>query len=170
MRIVKFAAVTAFSLVALSACDNKKPAGETAKTETAKGYTLSAADNARFLKDYGARPDVKKTADGLMYRVIKAGTGATAQGPADMVTVYYKGNTIDGKVFDKTEDGKPASFPAGQLIPGWVEALTMMKEGDAWELVIPSNLGYGPEGAGGAIGPNQTLVFEMTLLKVQHAQ
>lgn len=73
-------------------------------------------------------------------------------------------------MFDQTKDGSPASFPAGHLIPGWVEALSMMKEGDEWELAIPSSLGYGEEGAGGVIPPNQTLVFRMTLLKVQPAQ
>src|SRR5258708_28691919 len=61
----------------------------------------------------------------------------------------------------------PATFPAGQLIPGWVEALQMMKVGDEWELVIPSALGYGEQGAGGVIPPNQTLVFQMALLNVQ---
>ena len=173
MRIVKFAAVAALSLVTLSACDNKK--AESKKTEApaaaAKGYTLSDADNARFMKDYEAREGVKKTADGLLYLVIKAGTGAKAQSPSDMVTVYYKGNMIDGKVFDQTETGQPRTFPIGQLIPGWVEALSMMKEGDEWELAIPSQLAYGPEGAGGGvIPPNQALVFSMTLLKVERAK
>ena len=74
---------------------------------------------------------------------------------------------INGKVFDQHNG---ATFPAGQLIPGWVEALSLMKEGDSWELVVPSDLGYGPDGAGGDIPPNQTLVFDMTLLKVKPAQ
>ncbi len=170
MRISKFVAVAALGLVALAGCDNKKPAGEAAKTEAPKTYDTSAESNAKFLADYAARSGVKKTADGLLYRVVKAGSGATAQGPEDVVTVYYKGNTIDGKVFDQTDPGQPRSFPAGHLIPGWVEALSMMKEGDEWELVIPSALGYGAEGAGDSIAPNQTLVFSMTLLKVQKAQ
>ncbi|HEX4507513.1 MAG TPA: FKBP-type peptidyl-prolyl cis-trans isomerase, partial [Alphaproteobacteria bacterium] len=155
-----------------TAC-GKTPSGEAAKTatsETAKTYSLSPEDNKRFLADYAARGDVKKTADGLLYRVVKAGTGAMPIGPNDQVTVYYKGNTIDGKVFDQTDPGQPRTFPAGMLIPGWVEALSMMKEGDEWELVIPSQLGYGSTGAGDTIKPDQTLVFSMTLLKVQHAQ
>jgi FKBP-type peptidyl-prolyl cis-trans isomerase len=69
-------------------------------------------------------------------------------------------------VFDQTDPGQSATFPAGALIPGWVEALQLMKEGDEWEIVIPSDLGYGPAGAGGVIPPNQTLVFNMALLKV----
>jgi FKBP-type peptidyl-prolyl cis-trans isomerase len=169
MRILQIAAVAALGLVTLSACDNKKE--ETAKSVPAKTYTLSEADNKQFLADYAAREGTKKTADGLMYRVIKAGTGASPKSPGDMVTVYYKGSTIDGKVFDQTEQGEPRSFPVGALIPGWVEALNLMKEGDEWELAIPSELGYGAEGAGGGvIPPNQALVFTMTLVRVEKPQ
>ena len=85
-----------------------------------------------------------------------------------MVTVFYKGALINGKVFDRTKDD-PAQFPAGSLIPGWVEALKLMKTGDTWELAIPSELGYGPDGAGDTIPPNQTLVFTMSLVKVEYA-
>jgi FKBP-type peptidyl-prolyl cis-trans isomerase len=169
MRIVKFVAVAAFGLIALAAC-HKKPATHDHAAAPAKTYTLSAADNTRFLADYAARSGVHKTADGLMYRVVKAGNGPTAQSPQDIATVTYKGSTIDGKIFDQTEPGQPRSFPVGRLIPGWVEALSMMKEGDDWELAIPASLGYGAQGAGDAIPPNQTLVFEMHLLKVQPAQ
>jgi len=84
-----------------------------------------------------------------------------------MVNVTYKGWLIDGTVFDETPPGQTANFPAGALIPGWVEALQLMKEGDEWEIVVPSELGYGAQGAGGVIPPNQTLVFNMALLGVQ---
>ena len=87
-----------------------------------------------------------------------------------MVTVTYKGALINGQVFDQTNPGDTATFPAGRLIPGWVEALSLMKEGDAWEIVIPSNLGYGEQGAGTDIPPSQTLVFQMELLHVDPAQ
>ena len=139
----------------LAACEKKADAAKPA-------YDLTAASNKKYLADNAARPGVFKTADGLQYRVIKAGAGKTPQRPDDMVTVKYKGSLINGKVFDQTKDGQTASFPAGNLIPGWVEALSMMKEGDEWELVIPSDLGYGPEGAGKDIPGNQTLVFDMT--------
>ena len=161
MQILKIAAIAALGLVALAGCD-KKPASHPAKT-----YDLSPQANASFIADFAARKGVHKTADGLLYRVVKAGQGAGAQSPADIATVTYKGSRIDGKVFDQQE--KPVDFPIGRLIPGWVEALSMMKEGDEWELVVPANLGYGADGAGDAIPPNQTLVFEMTLLKVQKA-
>jgi len=133
-------------------------------------YDLSKASNQKYLADNAAKPGVFKTADGLQYRVIKSGAGKTPQRPDDMVTVRYKGWLINGKVFDQTKGNDTASFPAGGLIPGWVEALSMMKEGDEWELVIPSELGYGPDGAGdGAIPGGQTLVFDMTLVKVDPA-
>ena len=150
------------ALTLLAACE-KKPA------DAAPAYDLSAAANTKFMAANAAKPGVHKTADGLQYRVIKAGTGKTPQSPDDMVSVTYKGWMINGKVFDQTK-GAPASFPAGGLIPGWVEALSMMKEGDEWELVIPSDLGYGSEGAGADIPPNQTLVFDMTLVSVTPAR
>jgi len=133
-------------------------------------YDLSAASNQKFLADYAAQPGAFKTQDGLQYRVLKAGKGKSPQSGDDTVTVTYKGWLINGKVFDQTKEGQTAEFPAGQLIPGWVEALSLMKEGDSWELVVPSDLGYGPDGAGDDIPPNQTLVFNMTLLKVTPAQ
>jgi FKBP-type peptidyl-prolyl cis-trans isomerase len=77
---------------------------------------------------------------------------------------------VDGRVFDQTPPGQAASFPAGHLIPGWVEALSKMKEGDEWELVIPAALGYGAEGAGSDIPPNATLVFTLSLISVAPAQ
>jgi FKBP-type peptidyl-prolyl cis-trans isomerase len=99
--------------------------------------------------------------------VIVSGHGRQVQSPADIVTVTYKGWTIDGHVFDRTDHGQTASFPAGGLIPGWVEALRMMHAGDEWQLVIPAELGYGAEGAGADIPPNQTLVFTMQLISVK---
>jgi len=167
------AVATACGLI-LAGC-NQQQASNT-KTETAApGATAGlppAADmspeaNKKFLDDNAKRAGVKTTADGLQYRVIKAGTGKMPTAPTDNVTVTYKGSLITGMVFDQTQDGMPATFPAGQLIPGWVEALQMMKEGDEWELVIPSNLGYGAAGAGGVIPPDQTLIFTMALLKVE---
>ena len=127
---------------------------------------LSPESNQQFLADNAKRPGVMVLPDGLQYRAIKSGNGKSPT-PNDLVTVTYRGQLINGMVFDETQPGKTATFPAGQLIPGWVEALQKMKEGDEWELVIPSNLGYGEAGAGGVIPPNQTLVFDMALLKVE---
>lgn len=140
------------------------------KAAPAAKYDLSAASNQKFLADNAAKPGVVKTKDGLQYRVLKAGHGKSPQYADDQVTVSYKGWMINGKVFDQTKPGQTATFPAGQLIPGWIEALSLMKEGDTWELVIPSELGYGEQGAGADIPPNQTLVFDMTLQKVTPAR
>jgi FKBP-type peptidyl-prolyl cis-trans isomerase FklB len=126
---------------------------------------LGAPANAAYLAANAKKAGVVSV-PGIQYQVIKHGRGAQP-GRHDCVTVNYKGSLIDGKVFDATKPGKPATFPAGALIPGWVEALQMMHAGDKWKLVIPAGLAYGKGGAGdGLISPNQTLVFEIELLKV----
>lgn len=119
-----------------------------------------------FLLENGKRAEVHTTPSGLQYEVLKEGDGAqpTAQ---DQVEVHYTGKLIDGTVFDSSEErGMPATFGVTQVIPGWVEALQLMKAGSRWRLFIPSNLAYGPNGAGGVIGPNATLIFDVELLKV----
>jgi len=119
-----------------------------------------------FLNENGKRAEVMTTASGLQYEVIKAGDGMQPTA-ADQVTVHYTGKLIDGTVFDSSvERGEPATFGVTQVIPGWVEALQMMKEGAKWRLFIPSALAYGPNGAGGVIGPNATLIFDVELIKV----
>ena len=119
-----------------------------------------------FLKENGSREGVKTTESGLQYEVIEEGNGAMPKA-GDDVTVHYTGTLIDGTVFDSSvERGAPATFGVTQVIPGWVEALQMMKEGAKWRLFIPSNLAYGPNGAGGIIGPNATLIFDVELIKV----
>ena len=119
-----------------------------------------------FLKENGTREGVKTTESGLQYEVLEEGNGAMPKA-GDDVTVHYTGTLIDGTVFDSSvERGAPATFGVTQVIPGWVEALQMMKEGAKWRLFIPSNLAYGPNGAGGIIGPNATLIFDVELIKV----
>lgn len=119
-----------------------------------------------FMLENGKRAEVKTTSSGLQYEVIKEGDGPQPTA-SDQVEVHYTGKLIDGTVFDSSEErGVPATFGVTQVIPGWVEALQMMKAGSRWRLFIPSNLAYGPNGAGGAIGPNATLIFDVELLKV----
>jgi FKBP-type peptidyl-prolyl cis-trans isomerase len=163
MRSRIFTAVAAIALCAVAF-------GGPALAQGGSSYDLSPASNKKFLADNAARKGVVVLPSGLQYRVIKSGTGVSPKGPMDMVTVTYKGWLIDGKVFDQTQPGQTAQFQAGGLIPGWVEALRRMKEGDEWELVIPAALGYGAAGAGGAIPPNQTLVFDMQLSAVAPAR
>ena len=120
-----------------------------------------------FLARNAERDGVITTASGLQYEVLAAGDGPSPAA-TDLVTVHYTGTLIDGTVFDSSvERGQPAEFPANRLIPGWVEALQLMQVGDKWMLYIPSDLAYGERGAGGAIGPNQTLIFEIELLGVR---
>lgn len=120
----------------------------------------------KYLAENKTKEGVKTTASGLQYKVIKSGAGAMPSGD-DMVKVNYKGTLISGKVFDSSYDrGQPAEFGVKQVIPGWTEALQMMKVGDKWELAIPSNLAYG-EQAPPEIGPGQTLLFEVELLEIK---
>jgi len=147
-------------LVGLAACPGKA---------NPNSALLSPEANDRFLADNAKKGGVISL-PGIQYEVLQRGTGAQPT-KRDCVTVNYKGSLIDAKVFDKTEPGKPAVFPAGRLIAGWVEALQMMHVGDKWRLVIPAGLAYGKEGAGqGLIPPNQTLLFEVELLKVSAPQ
>ena len=121
----------------------------------------------KYLEENGKRVEVKTTASGLQYEVLKEGDGPMPKAE-DQVEVHYTGKLIDGTVFDSSVDrGVPATFGVTQVIPGWVEALQMMKSGSKWRLFIPSNLAYGPNGAPGSpIGPNATLIFDVELLKV----
>lgn len=127
---------------------------------------VNAKAGQEFLAENGKRVEVKTTASGLQYEVLEEGTGAQPSA-GDQVKVHYTGKLIDGTVFDSSvERGEPATFGVTQVIPGWVEALQLMKAGAKWRLFIPSNLAYGPNGAGGVIGPNQTLIFDVELLEV----
>ncbi|HEY5046439.1 MAG TPA: FKBP-type peptidyl-prolyl cis-trans isomerase [Rhizomicrobium sp.] len=128
--------------------------------------SLSAQANAAFLAANRQKPGVQQRSGGLQYRILQNGYGKRP-GPFDLVTVYYSGSLINGTVFDATEPGLPATFTVNQLIPGWTEALELMREGDHWQIVIPSEQAYGSRGAGdGKIPPNQTLVFDLQLVKV----
>lgn len=127
---------------------------------------VNEAAGEEFLGKNGQRSEVKITTSGLQYEVLEEGTGIQPKA-TDRVMVHYTGKLIDGTVFDSSvERGEPATFGVTQVIPGWVEALQLMKEGAKWRLFIPSNLAYGPNGAGGVIGPNATLIFDVELIKV----
>lgn len=129
-----------------------------------KEANIEAGKN--FLDENAQRDGVTTTESGLQYEVLKEGTGNSPK-ETDKVTVHYHGTLIDGTVFDSSVDrGEPATFPVNGVIPGWVEALQLMKEGAKYKLFIPSNLAYGERGAGGAIGPNSTLVFEVELISI----
>ena len=119
-----------------------------------------------FLDENGKKEGVTTTASGLQYEGLTNGTGATPV-ETDQVTVHYHGTLVDGTGFDSSvERGQPATFPVNGVIPGWVEALQLMNVGSKYKLYIPSDLAYGERGAGGSIGPNETLIFEVELLSI----
>ena len=132
----------------------------------AKMGEVNEAAGKKFLEENGKRVEVNVTPSGLQYEVLQEGTGKQPVA-SDSVTVHYTGKLIDGTVFDSSvERGVPATFGVTQVIPGWVEALQLMKEGAKWRLFIPAQLAYGPQGAGNIIGPNSTLIFDVELIKV----
>jgi len=129
---------------------------------------LSGPANDAYLAANSHKPGVVVRPSGLQYSIIKSGFGDRPR-VTDEVDVLYVGMLINGKVFDGTEPMTPAHFTVNKLIPGWTEALSLMRTGDKWHIVIPANLAYGARGAGdGLIPPNQVLVFDMELLSITH--
>jgi len=134
----------------------------------AQAGDISPQANREFLAAFAKKPGVVVLPSGLQYRIIKSGSGQTPTA-ADIVTVAYKGAMVDGIVFDETKGDETRQLPVADVIQGWKEALSLMKEGDEWDLVVPSTLGYGDAHAGsGRILPNQTLVFHLQLVAVRH--
>ena len=175
MSLGRFAALpfVVVASFALSACvfdlssDDPKPKVRAADACPARDEASWAKMQA-YLEANKLKDGVKVTETGLQYRVLQAGK-ENARKPtwASTVNVRYRGTLIDGTVFDETKPSDPpAEFEAGGVIKGWQEALTMMREGEKWETVIPSELAYGCKGKGD-IKPNQVLVFEIELLKIK---
>lgn len=119
-----------------------------------------------FLEQYAKEEGVVVLPSGLMYKVLRQGEGRKPS-VGDRVRVHYTGRTVDGQIFDSSESrGEPAEFGVTQVIAGWVEALQLMQEGSRWQLAIPHDLAYGSRGAGQAIAPYSTLIFDVELIKV----
>ncbi len=127
---------------------------------------MQAEEGEQFLKDNSDRDEITVTGSGLQYEVIESGDGESPTADST-VKVHYHGTLIDGTVFDSSVNrGEPIEFNVGGVIPGWTEALQLMKVGDKWKLFIPYQLAYGANGAGGVIGPYQALIFEVELLGI----
>lgn len=132
----------------------------------AKG-DVNMKKGTEFLAANKAKEGVVTLPSGLQYKIIKAGEGKKPAA-TDTVECHYKGTLIDGTEFDSSyRRGQPATFPVNGVIRGWQEALPLMPVGSKWQLFIPSDLAYGSRGAGGDIGPNETLIFEIELLGVK---
>lgn len=120
-----------------------------------------------FLAKNKSNDGVVTTASGLQYKILVAGTGAKPK-ETDTVDCHYEGRLIDGTIFDSSyKRGQSAQFPVNGVIPGWIEALQLMPVGSKWQLYIPSELAYGEYGAGEAIEPNSTLIFDVELLGIK---
>lgn len=125
----------------------------------------NAENGKKFLAENAKKSGVDTLSDGIQYKVIKKGDGATPT-ETDVVKVHYKGTLIDGTEFDSSiKRGEPAEFQLNRVIPGWTKALKQMPVGSKWEIFIPADQAYGPRG-GGPIGPNETLIFEVELLDI----
>ncbi|BBO26130.1 MAG: FKBP-type peptidyl-prolyl cis-trans isomerase [Pseudomonadota bacterium] len=132
----------------------------------AEQHKEAIAEGENFLAENAKRDGVVTTESGLQYEVLTTGEGAKPTADSTVRT-HYHGTLINGSVFDSSYDrGQPAEFPVGGVIKGWTEALQMMPVGSKWRLYVPHNLAYGEQGAGGAIAPYSTLVFDVELLDI----
>lgn len=131
-----------------------------------KRSAVAKLQSQKFLEANKNKQGVRTTSTGLQYEILTEGKGK-APTTADRVTVHYTGKLVDGTVFDSSvQRGQPSTFRVNQVIPGWTEALQMMKEGDKWILYIPYTIGYGERGMPPQIPPFSTLIFEVELMKV----
>jgi FKBP-type peptidyl-prolyl cis-trans isomerase FklB len=137
-----------------------------AQEEAAKKGGENKSKGEKFLAENKNKPGVKTTPSGLQYSVISEGTGPKPTA-SSTVKVHYTGKLIDGTTFDSSVDrGEPVEFPLNGVIKGWTEGVQLMSKGAKYKFYIPSELAYGDRGAGNAIGPNETLVFEVELLDI----
>lgn len=135
------------------------------KLQKERGGKAKAAGE-KFLAENKTKEGVVALPSGLQYKILKEGNGPKPKA-SDTVKCHYEGRLIDGTVFDSSiRRGEPAEFPVGGVIQGWVEALQLMPVGSKWQLYIPSELAYGSHGAGQAIGPDETLIFDVELLAI----
>jgi FKBP-type peptidyl-prolyl cis-trans isomerase FklB len=146
----------------------KQLQNEVRERKVAEHKKLAAENKARglaFLAENAKKEGVTTLPGGVQYKVLQAGTGEKPT-EADSIHCHYRGMLVDGTVFDSSPPGKPAYFDVYEVIPGWREALEQMPVGSKWEIMIPAEKAYGERGAAPAIGPNETLIFEVELLGI----
>lgn len=178
-RITTDLDTAAFTLAIRDVLDGAEPRLSEEELEAAFAALRAEIDAARearaqakleagraFLAENGKKDGVTTTESGLQYSITKSGSGDSPT-PGQSVTVHYEGRLLNGSVFDSSiARGEPVTFPVGGVIRGWQEALQLMTPGATWEVWIPSELAYGPQGAGGSIGPNETLNFTIELISI----
>ncbi|MDX2234642.1 MAG: FKBP-type peptidyl-prolyl cis-trans isomerase [Hyphomonadaceae bacterium] len=162
------AGLIALASVTLAACAEEDVMKEIDRkiAERAKAAESAVAEGQAYLAKNAARAEVKTTPSGLQYEVVRAvAEDLPKPTPTDRVLVHYEGKLIDGTVFDSSyARNEPIAFVLSEVIPGWTEGLQLMKPGEEFILTLPSDIGYGPQGAGADIPPNATLVFKVELL------
>ena len=134
---------------------------EQAMEEFEKNAQKNAESGENFLATYKEKEGVVETENGVLYTILEEGSGALVGEKSALVS--YEGKLVDGTVFDSSPEGQTVPFSASQVIPGLGEVLSVMQVGDSWEIVIPSSLAYGEQGVPGTIGPNETLIFTVTV-------
>jgi FKBP-type peptidyl-prolyl cis-trans isomerase len=167
IRTIGTLAFAVFASFHLSGCD----AAKTGEEASATGYTMSsdaaknATESARFMADNKSKPGVKTTASGLQYRIVRAGPAENPTATtADQVVVDYEGKFVDGKIFDSSyEAGTPATFGVTQVIPGWTEALQLMRPGDEFTVYLPADIAYGATPPAPDFPANAALIFKVEL-------
>jgi len=163
MGLIPFLGFLLFSVWAVFA--ESEEVADTMEQGGRKNITLGAMYQEEFKQKEG----VKELKSGVLYQVMASGSGQTPK-LSDRVKVRYEGRHVDGRVFDKSKGEDPQEFRVDRTVPGWQEVLPLMREGDKWEVVIPSHLAYGAKGSPfGNIGPNETLAFTIELVRVMGA-
>lgn len=142
-------------------------AQQQAQEQTMVDAQLAVEAGETFRNQYAEQDGVMRTDSGMLYRILDEGSGEKPAA-SDTVVVHYRGTLINGAEFDSSiKRNQPATFGLNSIIPGWQEILQLMPEGSRWEVVIPPALAYGSTGAGGMIGPEETLIFEIELIEIK---
>lgn len=142
-------------------------AQQQAQEQTMADAQLAVEAGETFRNQYAEQDGVMRTDSGMLYRILDEGAGEKPAA-SDTVVVHYRGTLINGAEFDSSmKRNQPATFGLNSIIPGWQEILQLMPEGSRWEVVIPPALAYGSTGAGGMIGPEETLIFEIELIEIK---
>ena len=142
-------------------------AQQQAQEQTMANAQLAVEAGETFRNQYAEQDGVLRTDSGMLYRILDEGSGEKPAA-SDTVVVHYRGTLINGAEFDSSiKRNQPATFGLNSIIPGWQEILQLMPEGSRWEVVIPPALAYGSDGAGGMIGPEETLIFEIELIEIK---